>query len=88
MGTTDTIMHIEKELGMSETYRVTTFEGIRENADGRMQEITLEVLDAGKGTENHRYAVNVRFEGGGDDIVGNPAPTLDEALSDVGARLG
>ena len=88
MGTTDTIMHIEKELGMSETYRVTTFEGIRENADGRMQEITLEVLDAGKDAENDRYAVNVRFEGGGDDIVGNPAPTLNEALSDVGARLG
>jgi hypothetical protein len=81
-------MHIEKELGMSETYRVTTFEGIRENADGRMQEITLEVLDAGKDAENQRYAVNVRFEGGRDDIVGNPAPTLDEALSDVGARLG
>jgi hypothetical protein len=88
VGTTDTIMHIEKELGMSETYRVTTFEGIRENADGRMQEITLEVLDAGKDTENQRYAVNVRFEGGRDDIVGNPAPTLEEALSDVGARLG
>jgi hypothetical protein len=88
VGTTDTIMHIEKELGMSETYRVTTFEGIRENADGRMQEITLEVLDAGKDTENQRYAVNVRFEGGRDDIVGNPAPTLDDALSDVGARLG
>jgi hypothetical protein len=88
VGTTDTIMHIEKELGMSETYRVTTFEGIRENADGRMQEITLEVLDAGKDAENQRYAVNVRFEGRRDDIVGNPAPTLDEALSDVGARLG
>jgi hypothetical protein len=88
VGTTDTIMHIEKELGMSETYRVTTFEGIRENADGRMQEITLEVLDAGKDAENQRYAVNVRFEGGRDDIVGNPAPTLDDALSDVGARLG
>ena len=88
MGTKDTIRRIEKELGMSETYRVTTFEGIRENADGRMQEITLEVLDAGKDAENQRYAVNVRFEGGRDDIVGNPAPTLDEALSDVGARLG
>ena len=88
MGTKDTIRRIEKELGMSETYRVTTFEGIRENADGRMQEITLEVLDAGKDAENQRYAVNVRFEGGRDDIVGNPAPTLDDALSDVGARLG
>jgi hypothetical protein len=88
LSTTDTIRRIEKELGMSETYRVTTFEGIRENTDTSMQEITLEVLDAGKGAEDRRYAVNVRFEGGGDDIVGNPAPTLDEALSDVGAHLG
>jgi hypothetical protein len=88
LSTTDTIRRIEKELGMSETYRVTTFEGIRENTDTSMQEITLEVLDAGKGAEDRRYAVNARFEGGGDDIVGNLAPTLDEALSDVGAHLG
>ena len=88
MSTKDTIRRIEKELGMSEIYRVTTFEGIRENTDTSMQEITLEVLDAGKGAEDRRYAINVRFEGGGEDIVGNPAPTLDEALSDVGAHLG
>jgi hypothetical protein len=67
---------------------VTIFEGIRENADGSMREITLEVLDGGKGAEDRRYAVNVRFEGGGAGIVGNPAPTLDDALSEVGARLG
>jgi hypothetical protein len=73
---------------MSETYQLTTFEGIRENTDGSWQEITLEVLDAGKDAEDRRYAVNVRFEGGADGIVGNPAPTLNEALSDVGARLG
>jgi hypothetical protein len=88
VGTRDTIRRIEKELGMSETYQLTTFEGIRENTDGSWQEITLEVLDAGKDAEDRRYAVNVRFEGGADGIVGNPAPTLNEALSDVGARLG
>jgi hypothetical protein len=33
MGTTDTIRRIEKELGLSETSQVTTFEGIRETAD-------------------------------------------------------
>jgi hypothetical protein len=46
------------------------------------------VLDAGKGEGARRYAVNLRFEVGSDDIVGNPAPTLDETLSDVNARLG
>jgi hypothetical protein len=88
LGTTDTIRRIEKELGMSETYRVTTFEGIRENGDGSLQEVSLEVLDAGKGAGDRRYAVNVRFAGGGDDVVGDPAPTLDEALSAAGAQLG
>lgn len=61
MGTTDTIRRIEKDLGVSETYRVTTFKGIRENADGRMQEITLELLDGDKDAQNRRYAVNIRF---------------------------
>jgi hypothetical protein len=88
VGTTDTIRRIEKELGMSETFRVSTFEGIREVADGSMREVTVEVLDAGKGAGARRYAVNLRFEDGSDDVVGNPAPTLEEALSDVNARLG
>ena len=88
MDTTDTIRRIEKELGMSETYRVSTFEGIRENADGSWQEITLEVLDAGKDAEHRRYAVILDFEDGERSIEGSTAPTLDEALSNVGARLG
>ena len=88
MGTTETIGHIERELGMSETSQVTTFEGIRENADGSLREITVEVLDAGKRAKVRRYAVNVRFEGGGYDIIGAPAETLAEALSDVGVHLG
>ena len=58
MGTTETIGHIERELGMSETSRVTTFSGIKEDADG------------------------------GEAVIGNPAATLDEALADVGVRLG
>jgi len=84
----DTIRRIERELGMSETFQVRVFEGVRERADGRLQELTVEVLDAGEGTGARRYAVNVRFEVGGDDIIGNPAATLDEALSDVRAHLG
>lgn len=88
MGTTETIGHIERELGMSETSRVTTFWGIKEDADGRLRETTVEVLDAGKRAKGRRYAVNLRFEGGGEAVIGNPAATLDEALADVGVRLG
>jgi hypothetical protein len=88
VGTTDTNRRIEKGLGMSETSRVSTFEGIKELADGSMREVTVEVLDAGKGAGAGRYAVNLRFEDGSDDFVGDPAPTVDEALSDVNARLG
>jgi hypothetical protein len=73
---------------MSETYQLTTFEGIRENTDGSWQEITLEVLDAGKDAEDRRYAVILDFEDGERTIEGRTARTLDEALSDVGAQLG
>jgi hypothetical protein len=88
MDTTDVIRRIEKELGMSQTYRVTTFEGIRENADGSWQEITLEVLDAGEDAEDRRYVVVLDIEDGERTIEGRTAPTVDEALSDVGAQLG
>jgi hypothetical protein len=88
VGTTETIGHIERELGMSETSRVTTFRGIRKDADGSLRETTVEVLDAGKRAKGRRYAVNLRFEGGREGVIGNPAATLDEALADVGVRLG
>ena len=88
MDTTDIIRRIEKELGMSQTYRVSTFEGIRENADGSWQEITLEVLDAGKDAEDRRYVVVLDIEDGERTIEGRTAPTVDEALSDVDAQLG
>jgi len=97
MDTTDTIRRIERELGMSQTSQVTIFEGIRDRPDGSVQEVTLEVLDAGEDAEARRYTVNLQLEDDGDDIdfeegedeiLGDPAPTLDEALSDVSARLG
>ncbi|HEX2183806.1 MAG TPA: hypothetical protein VHH10_16100 [Rubrobacteraceae bacterium] len=88
MGTTEIIGHIERELGMSETSRVTTFRGIREDADGGLRETTVEVLDAGKRAKGRRFAVNLRFEGGGERVIGNPAATLEEALADAVARLG
>ena len=88
MGTTQTIGHIERKLGMSETSRVSTFRGVREDADGRLRETTVEVLDAGKRAKGRRYAVNLRFEDDGEAVIGNPAATLDDALADVGARLG
>jgi hypothetical protein len=56
MGTTDIIRRIERELGMFETSQVRTFEGIRETADGSILEITVELLDAGKGAGARRYA--------------------------------
>jgi len=44
MGTTETIGHIERELGRSETSRVTTVRGIREGADGGLRTYALEVF--------------------------------------------
>jgi hypothetical protein len=88
MDTTHIIRRIEKELGMSQTYQVTTFEGIRENADGSWQDITLELLDAGEDAEERRYVAVLDIDDGERTIEGRTAPTVDEALSNVGAQLG
>jgi hypothetical protein len=92
MDTTDTIRRIEGELGMSQTYQVTTFEGVRDRPDGSLQEVSAEVFDAGEDAGARRYMVTLNIEGDfeddEDEIIGNPAPTLDEALSDVSAQLG
>ncbi len=89
MGTTETIGRIEKALGLTETSQVKVFEGIREHSDGSVQEVRVEVLDAGKSAKARRYAVTLRFEaGGGSDVVGDPARTLDEALANVNGCLG
>jgi hypothetical protein len=94
MDTTDTIRRIEGELGMSQTYQVTTFEGVRDRPDGSLQEVSVEVFDAGEDAGARRYMVTLNIEGDfededdEDEIIGNPAPTLDEALSDVSAQLG
>ena len=88
MDTTDVIRRIEKELGMSETYQLTTFQGIKENADGSWEEITLDMLDAGKDAEDRRYVAVLAFGDGERIIEGRTAPTVDEALAEVGAQLG
>lgn len=88
MDTTDTIRRIEKELGMSQTYRVSTFEGIRENAEGSWQEITLEVFDGGEDAKERRYFAVLEFDEGERIIKSRTAPTVDVALSDVGSQLG
>lgn len=85
MDTTDTIRRIEEVLGMSETYQITTFQGIREDADGSWQEIRVDMLDAGEGAGDRRYVAVLEYEDGR-IIEGRTAPTVDEALSDAGAQ--
>ena len=88
METTDIIRRIEKEVGMFEKYQITTFQGIKENADGSWEEITVELLDAGEDAGDQRYVAVIAFEDGERIIEGRTAPTVDEALADVGAQLG
>jgi hypothetical protein len=86
MGTTGTIGHIEWELGMSETSRVTTFRGIREDADGGWQEIAVDVLDGGEDAGDQRYVAVLASEEGERIVEGRTAPTVGDALADVGAQ--
>ena len=88
MDTTDTIRRIEKELGLSETYLITTFQGIKEDEDGGWQEISVDVLDGGEDAGDQRYVVVLAFEEGERIVEGRTAPTVDEALAEARAQLG
>jgi hypothetical protein len=85
--TGDAIRRLEREFGMSDTTQVTTLRGTQETEDGGYRKITVEVLDAGEGAGSLRYAVSVRSEDGG-EFHGNPAGTLEEAISNASAHAG
>lgn len=82
--TTEVIAYLVRDTDLSETAQVTTFVGYRP-ADGGMQEVSVAVLDAGEGVVPDRYAVFARSEDG-KVARGNPAATLDEAVSNMAAH--
>lgn len=58
------------------------FKGYRENRAGEAVEITVEVLDAGDGAGDQRFAVSA-YSQDGKEAHGNEAATLEEAIPKV-----
>ncbi len=87
----EAIRRLEEHARMFEITRTTTFQGsdlqeafkgYRENKSGEIVEITVEVLDAGDGAGDHRFAVSA-YSQDGKEAHGNEAATLEEAIPKV-----
>ncbi len=66
---------------LSEAAHVTTFKCYRKTADGRTQEVTVEILDAGPEVEGDRYRCVARSDGKA--ASGNPHDRVEVVLSSV-----
>ena len=65
-------------------YHVTTFLAHRTRADGREQEVRIDILDSGPG--EYRFIVHARANDDPEDdafATGNPGATVEDAISMV-----
>ena len=82
-------MDIEKTMkrlvdshGFTEIYHKTSFWGERRNSKGKMQEVTVDILDRGAGYGDSRYFCTATTDDGV-EASGNPASNIDDVLSIV-----
>jgi len=68
-------------LRADELYQVTRFSGFRTGRDGKLQEVTIEIFDAGESTTLRFHCV-ARTEDGR-MATGNPEKTVDVAIACV-----
>jgi hypothetical protein len=67
----------------SELFQVTTFHAHRTRKDGILQEVTIEILDAGESADpRYRFQCNARGDDGR-SATGNPEATVDTVISVV-----
>ena len=82
METNAVIARLNKLPRLSEAAHVTTFNCLRETADGGQQEVTVEIHDAGPGVEGTRYRCVAR-SADGKAASGNPHDRVNVVLSSV-----
>lgn len=80
MSETDILQRLKQISRISEVYHVTEYQGYREDHQGRHQEVTIRILDAGPETEVARYHVYAQSTDGR-GATGNPAHSIDLALA-------
>ena len=76
----ETLRALKQAARLREPYEVTRFTGLRETQDGVLQEVDVEVLDAGPDADPHRR-YQVRASAEGKQTIGNLARTPREAMA-------
>jgi len=73
---------LKQNANVVELYQKTTFTGFSEDKNGIVQEVELDILNAGPNRPEHRYRCIARSEDG-KMATGNPESTIDMALLHV-----
>jgi hypothetical protein len=81
MNTNAAIEHLKSLPRISEAYHVTTFRCVREAEDGSPRKIIVELWDAGEDAGNSRYTASATSDDGRSATSGNPAGSVEAALS-------
>lgn len=81
-GPVDLIPELKSRVGLTEAYHVTTFKGYRKSGPqvGDIQEVTVEIWDAGPERRASRYMILAVSEGG-KVASGNPVDSIETALA-------
>ena len=83
MSEAEIINHLKRVSGFFEVYHKTSFECYRKAKDGSEQEVLVEILDAGPDVDPQRRYQCVATTKDGKIATGNPAASIDVALSIV-----
>jgi len=76
------VTRLKQNANVVELYQKTTFTGFSEDKNGIVQEVELDILNAGPNRPEHRYRCIARSEDG-KMATGNPESTIDMALLHV-----
>ena len=82
MNEEDIMKQLKKYGGFFEIYHKTSLSGYRRNANGEVQEVSVDILDMGSESGNARYSC-VATTNDGKMATGNPASSIDLAISIV-----
>ena len=78
----DILERLKRASGAFEVYHRTEYTLYRERKGGGVQEVLVEILDAGPSKQHTRYHVHARSENGA-TATGNPAESIEVALAIV-----
>ncbi len=82
MDVAELLGRVKSAAGLFEAYEVRTVTGYRNAKDGGVQEVTIQILDAGPDFGGHRHQV-IATDEQGRSAAGNPMDSIGDALAVV-----